>query len=489
MAGDPMSAGRFPNAMGADVDKIYRQGDPVTGEKIGPFMGAVAEQWDPGMFPHNYVNDIWNMRILGYPGENGQPYSGSPTLGEHNFARIVVDRARQRLQDITGEPWSPQEAQASGWTGMKSEQEGTPAVQAGFNFADAMKRNYAQGSWESAPGLSTGLFPEYHAAPWADKQAYHDEIMKALTDENGRDIIHSHMGMLTGTTFQAPGYFEGAVSPGSQSPVAVGSAPGGALQGLDPASRELLNTSERVRGLLLNQNAVAWNKPLWAKNVPMSQRSNYDVDIGRPLTPDETLSVGNAMHQESGTDFHSPIATANGFRFINPDPAISGLSNRDFNAALDRVANRPDVLPNENAHAKVAGSDNFYEPNDWQKDALGETYKQGLGTARSPDVQRRAAEVLATLGPRIDAVNQWAQGKFGWTGYKPGFWNNQAYDPYRLDSIPKTPKPGEVPATSTVAPGWPKLFGPGGILPGLGAIGGLLGLAPGYGGTNAAPGS
>ena len=78
----------------------------------------------------------------------------------------------------------------------------------------------------------------------------------------------------------------------------------------------------------------------------------------------------------------------------------------------------------------------------WQEDPNGESYKQGLGTARSPDVQRRAAELLATLGPRVDAVNQWAAQKFGWTGNKPGFWNNQAYDPYRLDSIPKTPGAG-----------------------------------------------
>jgi hypothetical protein len=70
-------------------------------------------------------------------------------------------------------------------------------------------------------------------------------------------------------------------------------------------------------------------------------------------------------------------------------------------------------------------------------DTNGESYKQGLGTARSPDVQRRAAKLVATLGPRIDTVNQWAAKKFGWTGHQKGFWNDPAYhQEFKLDTVP-----------------------------------------------------
>lgn len=472
MAGDPLYAGRFPNVMGADMEDIYRRGDPVTGEKIGPFMGAVARQWAPDLFPHNFVNDIWNMRGLEYPGPSGAVYTGSPTLGQHNYARIVADRARQRLEEITGQLWSPEQTQAAGWTGIRGAINQMTPGEAAFNFNDALRRNYAQASWESAPGASSGHFPEYHSAPWDVKQQYHDAIQGVLTDENGRDIIHSHLGLLTGRTFQAPGYFEGNVSPGSQSPVAVGAAPGGALQGVDPASRELLNTGELVRGLVRNQDAVAWNKPLWAGNVPVSKRDLFDVSLGRPLTPQETTDIAKAMHQETGTDFHSPIGTANGFRFINV-PEVSGLPNVDFVAAAHKVLGRSDILPNiEGVRARQAASDSFYEPNDWKESPNGEVYRRGLGAIRSPDLQRRAAELLATLGPRLDAVDQQFAKTHGWTyGPQRRFWEEPAYQAFRLDTIPNTPRPGELRSTAQIGPNWRPLFGPGSLLGSLGAAG------------------
>lgn len=475
MAGMPLAAGRFPTQMGADVAKVYYGGEPVTGTKIGPFMGAVAHQWSPDLFPHDFVNDIWNMRALEYPGAEGRLYEGKPSLGQHNFARIVAGRAQQRLEDITGEAWLPREVQAAAWTGVKSRLEGTTPEEAGLNFADAMARRYAQLSYEAAPGETTGHFPEYFSAPWELRQAYHNDIQAALTDPaSGRDIIAAHIGLPTGRTFPGVGYFEGAVNPGAQVPVAVGSAPGGALKGIDEASRELMATSERVRGLLLNQDAVAASRPIYTGKIPVSQRSLYDVDVGRGLTPDETLAVAKAMQEETGSDFFAPIATPNGFRFRNV-PEASGVPNGKFVAAADKMMGRPDILPGVETKGVSAASDGFYEANDWKVNPNGETYRSGLGAARSPDLQRRAAELLATLGPRVDAVNQAYAQRYGWTaGPQRRFWEEPAYQEFRLDQVPRPPRPGEVKPATDIPAGWKPLFGPGSILGGLAGLG-LLG--------------
>jgi hypothetical protein len=482
MAGDPLRAGRFPNAMGADVEKIYRGGEAVTGEKIGPFMGAVAHQWAPDMFPHELVNDIWNMRILEYPGEGGALYSGSPTSGQHNFARIVADRARRRLEEITGEPWHPREVQETGWTGGKSRLEGTTPQEAGFNFSDALRRNYAQASYESVPGTTTGYFPEIATAPEALRQQYHSEIKGALTDpETGRDYITSHLGMLTGRTFDAPGYFEGITNPGSQVPIAVGSAPGGSLKGIDDASRELIQTGERVRGLLLNQDAVAAHKPLWAGNVPVGQRSLYDVSLGRSLTPEETIAVAKGMHETSGSDFFSPIATARGFRFRNV-PEYSQVPNRDFIEHARKLLERDDILPGIETTGVHAASDGFYEYNDWKLHPDGETYRLGLGATRSPDLQRRAAELLATLGEKVSAINDRYAKDYGWTqGPQRRFWEEPAYQSFKVapEDLGRAPRPGEIRPSSEAGPNWRPLFGPGSVLGSLLAmIGGGSALAP-----------
>jgi hypothetical protein len=44
-------------------------------------------------------------------------------------------------------------------------------------------------------------------------------MSKAFLDENGNDLISKYLGMLSPGNFEAPGYFEGRVSPGSQTKI------------------------------------------------------------------------------------------------------------------------------------------------------------------------------------------------------------------------------------------------------------------------------
>jgi hypothetical protein len=57
-------------------------------------------------------------------------------------------------------------------------------------------------------------------------------------------------------------------------------------------------------------------------------------------------------------------------------------------------------------------NDGFYHPNDWSQGPNG--YIQGLAALR-PDLQRRSAELLASLGPRIGEVEDATAARHGWT--------------------------------------------------------------------------
>lgn len=431
MAGDPLSAGRFPDKMGAQVASYYYGGaTPVGGVKTQPFYNAIGsgvwmspEEIAATANPHTFVNDIWNMRRAEYPGAQGriwnQPggegplYEGKPTLGEGNFTRVLNTATREELAQRTNFDWLTQQEQAAGWSGIKSLIEGTPVEQAGQDFSHGLQNNYGQLSWESAPGATaSNHFPEYASASPEDRQAFHDAIRSVLTDDQGRDIIARHLGLLTGRTFDAPGYFEGASNPGSQSQVALGQAPGGFAKGVDPASTTLANTSELVRGLLLRQDAVAWHKPTYMGLDKPKLGNLADVDIGRTLTPDETVAVAQAMHDATGTDFHSPIGTSTGFRFLNV-PEVSNVSNVDFQKAVsDAVGglNWPGEARITKAHA-----DSGYFANDWTRNPGGEDYLRELGGAGSPDLQRAAKELLATLGPKVAEVEEHFARTRNWT--------------------------------------------------------------------------
>jgi hypothetical protein len=418
MVGDPLSAGRWPQAMGKQVSGAYYGDDPLSGEKIGPFMGATVAEWNPD-FAHTFVNDIHNMRAAEYPGTAAQQtagglYSGSPTLGQHNFTRILADQATDELKNRTGEDWTPSQVQAASWAAIKSRNEGAPVSSTAFNYADALGRTYGQGSWESAPGQTSANLPEYFDAKPEDQQAFHAAIRGALVDDQGRDLIAQHLGLLTGPSLDAPGVFQGAVSPGTQSQIALGQAPGGWRAGVDPASRDLMNTAEATRGLLLRQDAAAWHKPSYAAGIGMKDANLADIRMGRPLDDDEALAVTQGMADRTGTDFFSPIGTAQGYRFLNV-PEASGLSNQVFQKHVrDLVAS--DLHPETgNVNIVHAKADSGYLPNDWQESPNGEDYLGAISGTGRPDLQRASAQLLATLGPRVAQVEEDFANHLGWT--------------------------------------------------------------------------
>jgi hypothetical protein len=446
MAGDPLRAGRFPNQMGPAVERYYYGGEPISGEKIKPFMGAVAEEWNPD-FAHTFVNDVWNMRSLEYPPKGdyqateGGLYAGSPTNGQHNFSRIVADQAGDELARRTGVDWSPKQTMAATWVAQKAKTEGIPLQQAAGDFADGLRNNYAQLSWESAPGMTTNHLPEFHTAAPEDRQAFHDAIRGALTDDQGRDLIAQHLGLLTGPSFDAPGVYAGRVNPGTQGQVALGQAPGGWRAGVDPASRDLADTGELVRGLLLRQDAVGWHKPAYAAGMGLKDANMADIRLadGRPLSLDEAGRVTQGMADRTGSDFFSPIGTPQGYRLLNV-PEASGLNNQQFQRHVrDLVAD--DLHPDADiVHARA---DSNYIANDWKANPNGQDFVRALGGTGRPDLQRAGAQLLATLGPRVSQIEEDFHDRLGWTPDRASrIWETSpVIQRYQGSVVPSPPKP------------------------------------------------
>jgi len=444
MVGDPVKTGRFPAVMGSAIQDAYDTGDTAAlGSKIGGYQSGFRSSWVPDL-NNAGANDLHNMRWFGHEG-----FDGTPTTGHHNYDRIVrsaiTDRLNSEGYDAGLGAWNPGQVQAVGWAKARAAG-GVPEDQAGYDIANAFKDRTARLTYETAPGLTTNHMPEYHAAPYADKQAYHDAINQTLTDNQGRDIITSHMGLLTMPTEHGTGVFQGAASPGSHAQALVGQAPGGWKNGIDPASKELLDASEAVRGILLRQDAVAYHHPVFPENGLTGNNTNlFDVRTGASMTPQEAMDVSAALKSRTGTDFHSPIFTQNGYRFIN-HPEASGVSNKAFQGHLQNALT--DVYgPQSGGDIKVVmgHSEGNYIPNDWSKNGA-QDYLSVLRGAR-PDVQRRAAELLSTLGPRVSSVEDSFAKSHGWTPDKATrAW--EGLDTPQVSSIGSMPAPWDHPPPS-----------------------------------------
>lgn len=450
MTGDPIQdVGFFKNAMSDRLNRTYFLDEPWAGRKTNTFSGNILNVLDP-TFGRGIADDFWMMEAGGYPSTKrvGGHYTGTPTQAQYNFMENEVGGPiLNRLNETVpaGEaPWLPHQAQAGIWATIRARALGLDPQEAGFDFSNAFDQMRAQHSYETIPGRTTGHMPEAFNADPKILRDMHREIVDAITDPQGRDLLNQHFGLLTGKTFDAPGAFEGRVSPGSQAPVIGGKAMGSAPMLLDPHSREMIDTSAYARALLLGQDAVGWNRPFFRQGDKLSQRNLIDIDIGRPMTEAETMALYNAMEKHSKGDF-APIGTPNGARLLNV-PDYSNIDHVAFQKYADSAVK--DVFGGEGITANVTRRvvDNGYQEVPWEGILKDGSYLSGAPTRR-PDLLRRIDDILSALGPKVSAIQDRFANQYGWTvnpatrlWQRPGLLNP---DPATRNVFPLPPAPWE----------------------------------------------
>jgi len=400
-AGQPIETGRYPQEMSKKLEQAF-SGQEWKGKKTDNFYNNLMRVIDPTK-AQGVTVDLWMMRLFGY---------GKDTVNitEYRF----VEEEINKIADQIG--WEPQQVQAAAWVAGKAREEGTEVVEAGFNYADAINKNLSQISWESIPGRTNDHFNEMFDAPYEQSQEYHVAISKALLDESGNDIIAKELDLLSPGIFEAPGYFEDKVSPGSQTAVAAPKIrkPGKEdFAKMQPEAVEKIEAYSAIIGTLLKQDGVGYHRPFFQKSIAKSKLNGIDIDIGRSLTEAETVAVAKAMEEASGgiTDYN-PIGTKTGARIINF--GYLDVPNVKF---AKFVKDALDGVQFENNETYVAGqfaSSEGYLSNDWKENKNGEGYIQSL-RGISSDLQGRADDIIRKLQPRIDEVDTSFSEKYGWT--------------------------------------------------------------------------
>ena len=399
-AGKPINTGRFPQSMNKKLEDIFA-GNDWDGRKTNSFYANIIGFIDPTK-EQAVTTDLWMVRAFGYKTE-------SPSPRQYDFVEQEVER-------IAGElGWEPRQVQAAIWVAKKSQDEGTSPEIAKYDYSDALKENLGQISWESKPGGTTNHMPEVQDATYEQLQEYHVAISKAFLDRDGNDIIAKELGLLTPGNFEAPGYFEEAVSPGTQTEAVLAKkykAQKEEITALDPASQDLAEAYSAVVGILLKQDGIGYHKPFFQKNIAKKDLNGIEIDIGRPLSETETAAIAEAMARESGNTEYNPIASPRGARLINFD--YVGIDNIKFRSIVQRALDSVQFDNNEEYVAGQFAANTGYLGNNWEVDKNGEGYLQSIGRI-SPDLQRRVESLIRQIQPRIDEVDQDFSERYGWT--------------------------------------------------------------------------
>ena len=395
-AGQPIETGRYPQEMSKKLEQAFG-GQEWKGKKTDKFYNNLMRVIDPSR-AQGVTVDLWMMRLFGY---------GKDTVNitEYRF----VEEEINKIADEIG--WEPQQVQAAAWVAGKAREEGTEVVEAGFNFSDAIQKNLGQISTETIPGRTNNHMNEMFEAPYEQVQEYHVNASKAILDQDGNDIIAQRLGILSPGMFEAPGYYEGKLSPGTQIEIAVPQARKTKDQVIQPEAEDLIKAYASVYGILFKQDAVGYHKPFYQTNIPKSKRNIHEARIGRQVTNEEIQSLADAMEKVSGKNYLNPIPAPKGVRFIN-FAQEDGINNIQFSKLVDKVLNEVELA--SNIEVIEAGSALGYVTNDWSQNKNGENYPQTSLEGR-PDLQEKVRDIVRELQPRIDEVDTTLSEKYGWT--------------------------------------------------------------------------
>ena len=479
--GQPIKTGKTPVAQSKKLNDIFA-GKDWAGRKTNNFYNNLMRVIDPSR-TQGVTTDLWMMRAFGY-------FQSSPTDAQYDF----VEGETARLAEELG--WEPQQVQAAIWVALKSKAEAKPVKakaeeislrkgwmkyktrktpegktvrervildkekhaknwleqalkhsptleekeSAKFDYADATTRNLAQISWESIPGSTTGHMAETFEADYPVLQDYHVEISKAFLDNQGNDIVAAELGMLSPMEFEAPGHYEGKVSPGTQTGVTI---PKGYKidQQASPEGKRLMDAYSAAKGILLKQDAMGYHKPFYTKNLTRPKANGILIDIGRPFSEAETIELGRLLRETSGHGDFNPIGDVNGTRLIN----FSEASNKDFHNIVNTAMRSIEFDDGAEFVGELFVADTGYLENNWEENRNGEGYLED-GLRGQPDLQRKVRDIVTLLQPRVEAVEEEFANKYGWTR------NAEINRAYREDIAPELASPPEFPTPRAIPP-------------------------------------
>lgn len=401
--GNPIRTGKFPTDQSRRLEQAFSE-DGWGGRKTNTFYNNLMRVIDPSKEQGATV-DIHMMRAFGFTNKDGTPYSGTPTDAQYTF----VENETKRIADQLG--WETQQAQAAIWVANKARNTGKSVDNMKFDYSDAAEKNLGQISWESIPGRESGHLGEMFNAPYNQQAEYHVAVSKAFLDADGNDLVAKKLGLPSPNDFEAPGFYEGKVSPGTQTEVIAPRQYKGAKFGeIEASSEDQISAYAAARGILMKQDGVGWHRPFY--KTTRKDSNAVEVGIGRPLSEAETMQLADLVTKYAGHGEFAPIAFGEGVRFVNFD--YVGLDNLEFQGILQKALDDMQFDGDVSYAAKSFHAYTGYAGNDWKVNKNGEGYMDGRWAGR-PDLQKRVRDIIEEVGPRVDAIDEDFSARYGWT--------------------------------------------------------------------------
>lgn len=340
----PIQAGRYPGEMGETLEAAFLDPLIALGRKRASFRNDLMGQYIPEA-PRGSTQDMWMARLGGFPTDalGSRQYTSMENL-THRVTN-QLNRERQPLQA----PWTDNQVQSSGWTDIKSRTEGTPIDVAGGSFRTAYEKMGAIMPTETVPGAN--ISPNSVLGKPGPRELYFDDVQRMMKDPYGNNVVDQQIGLASLPTFRGQGVWHETVDGErlvqynpvmADRPVAPEVAgrdanrekvrlglgdiimktekdpETGALKevetfverkGLsreenylkhrlnaqvDRSARDLLDASTITKGILLDQQAATWVRPIDKSGAPKYTRNAVKISAP-PMDKTELRRIGNDL--------------------------------------------------------------------------------------------------------------------------------------------------------------------------------------------------
>ena len=396
--------------------------------------------------------DIWMMRAYGYD-------TDSPTLAQYrHIQEHVAKLAAEMNEDHPGENWKPHQVQASIWGSIKArweivypevmkkykaagltsldEQNGVvftdkatelkfrnevmrearkvinPEIDA-TGFADVFRKSGAIASVEFWPGENSGIFPEGTKSTLAERTQYAFDMAEAmLNPETGRDQVAEllHMGLFDTVTGAGAWKKDSNIVYHERIPVGTEMVHGkrDQLPQVNQASFKMMTLYSCIKGLLLHQDAMAWNRayPLQGA-VRVRDCNGILLDYGRPITADESIALQKVLPEHIVPITSDP----RGVRLLDTRKPADGEAPINFSQfhkdAVDWATNAIHALFKTERYYNHGD----YIPATTKGQPWGDNYRARIVELGGSDLLRAAESIIA---PRLFAVRKAHAEANGW---------------------------------------------------------------------------
>jgi len=442
MVGDPVDTGRFPNKMGSSINKVYEGLGPELGPKRTPFSNQIAlgGGFDPNPeTAKRAVHDLWDARAS----EFGDDFNKGLTTAQHEFLDKVDDiLIREANEKGLGgyEDWTTGRSQAAVWVAKKSEQEGMSIEEGAKSYVDYLEKYVAQGSYETIPGVTGDHFPELHGMSDEFKEEYHRQVKELLT-KGGHDKFARGYGALSLGTLDAPGYYKGKFSPGTQVRILSGRETGGAWA--DASSAKIHRAMEGSRALVLDQDAAAWSQ-LGNAGEPLVRANAFLLNYGRPVNKEEIIDLMDELVAQYGDDAledFAPVPSMGGMRllYINPLPNYQKVGQ-----LVKKIAKGKNIPVT--THKNIIKYPDGYTENNWAEQRLGQDFLPLINQTGNPIIKERFDAIVPEIADNLRIHSEKIAKKFGMTVSKDLQDMREAIARGGYDGLMKLIKTGVLPA-------------------------------------------